>query len=274
MVDRPAGRVWWDTAGQGSPLLLLQGLGYPSDASWRILPALCARHTVVLVDNRGVGRSDVPEDSFTIADMAGDAAAVIEAAGLGPAHVVGFSMGGLIAQELALSRPDLVRTLTLGCTSPGGKAAIPLTPEVAKQFAEWGDLPAVAAAWRAARVVYAEKTSQDAIEADIDVRMGRPTSRKGYVAQLTAVATYGGASDRLDDLATPVLVVQGTVDQIVPPENAEVLARALPHADVKMIEGAGHILITDATDELTALILTFLEVHQSEVVALDHSELT
>lgn len=263
MVDRPGARVWYGLLGQGSPLLLIQGLGYPSDASWRILPALSARHTVVLMDNRGVGRSDVPEGSFTIADMAGDAAAVIETENLGPVHVVGFSMGGLIAQELALSRPDLVRTLALGCTSPGGKAAVPLSPEVAEQFAEWRDMSPSNAARRAARVIYAKDTPSAAIEADIAVRMGRPTSRKGYLAQLTALAAYSGTSDRLDDLAMPVLVVQGTADRIVPPDNAEVLARAIPQADVRYVEGAGHILITDATDELTDLVLTFLEVHES-----------
>lgn len=258
-LERPGAAIFWETTGSGSPLLIIQGLGYSSDASWRLLPALSARHTVLNLDNRGVGRSDVPEDPFTIEDMAADAAAVVEAADLGPVHVLGMSMGGLIAQELTLERPDLVRTLTLGCTSPGGPDAVLLTEEVGELFVELADLPAEEAARKAAAVVYAKSTPARVVEADIQVRMARPTSRVGYAAQLAAVGKYAGTLPRLSELKPPVLILHGTADLIVPSENVEVLASAIPHATIHLLHEAGHIFTTDATDNAIAAILKFLD---------------
>lgn len=255
-------KIWWDSVGSGSPMLLIQGLGYPSDASWRILPALAARHTVVLLDNRGSGRSDSPAGAFTIEQLASDAVAVLEAAGVGSAHVVGFSMGGLIAQEVALSRPDLASTLILGCTSPGGKDSIPLRKEIAEQFTDWGNLPAEEAAWEASAVCYRDTTPPDAIRADIAVRMRHRGDRHGYVSQLRAVAKYGGAGSRMrEQWTSPTLVVHGDADLIVPVANAQVLHDVSPHAEMAIFPGAGHILMTDAQEELTETMLDFMDRH-------------
>lgn len=262
-IDRPGAKIWWDVTGSGDPVLIIQGLGYPSDASWRVLPKLSERHTVLLLDNRGTGRSAVPSEAFSIQDMAHDAAAAIAAAGLGPAHVMGFSMGGLIAQELTLSHPKLVRTLTLGCTSPGGDAAILASPEVGKQFVEWEKMPPIEAAHRAAKVVYAESTPAALIEADIEVRMRYPTDRHGYICQLRAVAEYPGALDRLDQITQPILILQGGADRIVPRGNADTLAAALPHARTLVVEGAGHILMTDATATVLAAFEDFVDTARS-----------
>ncbi len=258
-VTRSGHMIYWEQAGEGSPLLLIQGLGYPSDANLRVLPALTAKHRVIQVDNRGVGRSDVPKDPFSIADMADDAAAVLETAGGWPAHVAGFSMGGLIAQELAVRHPHLVRSLILGCTSPGGDKAVPLSAEVAEQFTEWGNLSARDAAWRAARVCYSHSTRHEEIERDIDVRMKRPTPRPGYLGQLRAVGEYDGVAERINRWSGPVLAVHGSDDLIVPPANLDRITEVIPHADTVVCHKAGHILMTDATDQLTDAMLAFLE---------------
>lgn len=257
-ITRSGVKIWWDSVGEGPAMLLIQGLGYPSDASWRILPALATQHRVIILDNRGVGRSDSPASSWTIETMAADAAAVLEAAGVPHAHVAGFSMGGVIAQELALSRPDLVCTLTLGCTSPGGADAVPLTAEVAEKFTDWGNLPAAEAAWQASTVCYAPTTPHDEIEADISVRMPHNADRRGYLHQLQAIAEYSGAGERLHEWTGPTLVVHGGADLIVPVENAEVLRRRIPHASVRIFAGAGHILMTDARDDLADAMLGFM----------------
>ncbi len=257
VIERGSARIWWEARGTGSPLLIIQGIGYPSDASWRLLPGLLTRHTVIAMDNRGVGRSSVPDEQWGIEDMAADAEAVLRAADLGPAHILGLSMGGLVAQELALRSPELVATLMLGCTSPGGPDAILMRPDVAEQFTEWGNLPAEQAAWRAAPVIYGKDTPAAAIKADIDVRMARPTSRVGYGKQLYAVATYAGCLPRLRDLRQPVLVLQGTADLIVPKANADVLLAAIPQARLHLMQGAGHIFTTDAVDSAVEAILDF-----------------
>ena len=256
-IEQGGARIWWEARGHGTPILIIQGLGYPSDASWRLLPGLLTRHTVIVMDNRGVGRSNVPKDQWGIEAMAADAGAVIEAAGLGPAHVVGLSMGGLIAQELALRTPDLVRSLILGCTSPGGPDAILLRPDVAEMFNELVALPAEQAAWRSARVTYSDATPAAAIKADIDVRMARPTSREGYGRQLMATASFEGTLARLRDLRLPVLVLHGTADLIVPVANADTLIHALPQARLHLMPGAGHIFTTDATASAVAAMLDF-----------------
>lgn len=262
-LDRPGARIWWEAEGSGTPLMIIQGLGYPSDASWRLVPELRERHALVLLDNRGVGRSDVPAGNVSIEEMAADAAAVIEVAGLGPVHVAGFSMGGLIAQELSLTRPDLVRSLILGCTSPGGSAAVPFSEDVARHLTELATLSAREAAEKSAQIVYALSCPVSEIVADIDVRMARPTSRAGYLAQLMAVGRFPGTRDRLGTLAAPVLILHGDADRLVPPANAQVLAREIPGARLHMLSGAGHIFTTDATRETLTAILSFLAEHDA-----------
>ncbi len=266
-VTRGGVKIWWDTVGAGSPLLLIQGLGYPSDASWRIIPELAARHTVILLDNRGAGRSDVPSGPWTIETMAADAAAVLDAAGVSSAHIAGFSMGGLIAQELALTRPDLARTLILGCTSPGGKLAIPLTADVAEQFTDWGTLPAEEAAWKASAVCYSDSTPHELIAADIDVRMKVAADRRGYVNQVKAVAQFGGVGDRIAAWTRPTLVVHGDADLIVPVANAEVIKRVIPQSEVVIVPGAGHILMTDGQRALVRAMLDFMEHHELQIAS-------
>ena len=122
-VENQGAKIYWDEQGHGAPVLLIMGLGYTSVMWHRTRPAL-ARYRTVAFDNRGVGRSDVPPGPYSIATMASDAAAVLDAAGITRAHVFGVSMGGMIAQEFALQYPARTRSLILGCTSSGGPSSI------------------------------------------------------------------------------------------------------------------------------------------------------
>ena len=247
IVRRPGADVWWEASGQGPPLLLVQGLGYSSAAWWRLLPGLSEQHTVLVVDNRGVGRTGVPPDRFTIETMADDAAAVVEAAGRGPAHVFGASLGGLVVQELALRHPELVRSLILGCTSPGGREAVPFDRSAQELLDTRADLSPREAAEAAVPLVYADSTSRTDVAADIDIRLRLPTQPKGYAAQLAAVYAYGGTYTRLDRLACPTLILHGTADRLVPPANAQLLADRIAGAKLCWLEGAGHVFTTDRT---------------------------
>jgi len=124
IVENQGARIYWDEQGQGQPILLIMGLGYTSALWHRTRPVLAQRYRTVAFDNRGVGLSDVPPAPYSIATMAADAAAVLDAAGVARAHVFGISMGGMIAQEFALRHPTRTRSLILGCTSPGGPSAL------------------------------------------------------------------------------------------------------------------------------------------------------
>ena len=261
-LERDGTRIWYELVGSGSPLMIVQGIGYPSDASWRLIPKLDSKHRVLSFDNRGVGRSDVPVVPFSIEDMADDAAAVIAAAGYASVHVLGLSMGGLIAQELALRQPDLVRTLILGCTSPGGREAVPFTPQVAELFVRLGGLPARQAAEEARELVYSNATPESEVMADIDARMQRPTSREGYMGQLIAVNTYRGSFSRLPQLRKPTLILHGSADLLVPPANANLLQSAIKGSELRIFDGAGHIFTTDALGATIGAITQFLAEHK------------
>ena len=134
-ADNHGTRIYWEERGAGDPLLLIMGLGYTSEMWYRMAPLLSARYRTILYDNRGVGRSDAPEGPYPIATMADDAAAVLDAAGVDRAHVFGVSLGGMIAQELALRYPAPVRSLVLGCTHCGGAQAVPPSEEARKVLA-------------------------------------------------------------------------------------------------------------------------------------------
>jgi 3-oxoadipate enol-lactonase len=257
-VEHAGAEIWWSDVGSGPPLLLIQGLGYPSDAWWRLVPGLSASFRVLLFDNRGVGRTGVPDAAFSIETMADDAAAVIRAAGETSAHVVGASMGGLIAQEMALRHPALVRSLVLGCTSPGGTDAIPSEAAAQGFLQSRTDMTPREAAEASVPLVYADSTPRQMVAEDIDVRMKIPTGAAGYGAQLGAVLAYRGALSRLAELDAPTLVVHGTEDRLVPPENAKLLADAIRGARLEWLDGAGHVFTTDRVDETLDLVTRFV----------------
>src|ERR1700748_2689937 len=119
-VSNEGAELYWTSQGSGMPMLLIMGLSFTHEMWYRLLPTLTERYRVILFDNRGMGRSSVPNAPYSIPQMARDAAAVLKAAGASAAHVMGASMGGMIAQELALRQPKLVRSLILGCTTHSG----------------------------------------------------------------------------------------------------------------------------------------------------------
>src|ERR1044072_3098014 len=129
-VENEGVRIYWTEQGKGEPLLMIMGLGYSHDMWNRAAPVLAERYHIIMFDNRGVGRSDVPPGPYPIATMAADARAVLDAAGIDRAPVFGLSMGGLIAQEFTLQNPQRVGALVLGCTTCGGPKATPAASEV------------------------------------------------------------------------------------------------------------------------------------------------
>lgn len=258
-VERGDARIWWDSDGDGDPVLLIMGLGYPSDMWYRLLPAVRERYRAVWFDNRGVGRTGVPEGPYLMETMAEDAAAVLDAAGVDRAHVVGASMGGVIAQELALRHPDRVRSLVLACTHPGGQEAAPLDEAVASMLTARGDLTPEEAAELAVPFVYAESTPRERIEEDIAKRMANPTAPQGYLNQLAGIFAHAGTHSRLGSVSVPTLVVHGTADRLVSAENAKILAAAIPGARLELIDGASHIFFTDQTERSIRLLRDFLD---------------
>lgn len=241
-------RIFWEEEGTGEPVLLVMGLGYPAAMWYRILPYLTDAYRTIRFDNRGVGSTGVPPGPYRIETMADDGLAVLDDAGVDAAHVVGASLGGVIAQELALRHPDRVRSLVLGCTHCAGREAVPPSPEALAMLTERASMTPRAAAEAALPFVYAAATERARIDEDVAVRMRQPTEPQGYANQLRAAVAHQGTWGRLPSIAVPTLVVHGATDGLVPPENARILGERIPGARLEIIPGASHIFLTDQTE--------------------------
>ncbi len=251
--------LWYDVDGNGSPpLLLIQGLGYTADMWFRILPALSEARRTIRFDNRGVGRSGLPDGAWTIADMAADAIAVLDAADVARAHVFGVSMGGLIAQELALRHPGRVNRLILGCTHPGGREALRMDPAAATMLMDRSPRSAREVAAASVPFIYSPDTSRDDIDADLTARLRYPLRASAYWGQLDAMRHHDGTLSALPRITAPTLVVHGTADRLVQPGNAELIANAIPGSRLEWLEGASHFFWTDQPARTVELINTFL----------------
>ena len=256
-VDSQGVKLFWDSFGSGEPLLLIMGLGYPSDMWYRSLPELRARYRVTLFDNRGTGKSGVPPGPYPIPTMASDALAVLLAAGETTAHVFGVSMGGMIAQEFTLQYPAAVRSLILGCTFCGGAEAVQAAPEVGAMLVNRGSLTGDELLEIAVPIVYAPGTPRARIEEDFDVRRKSPTDPAGYMAQLQGIMVWGSYS-RLGQIDVPTLIVHGDCDRLVPPENAKILHQAIQGSELVVIHNASHIMMTDQPEAVSRAVMPFL----------------
>ncbi|HEV2729278.1 MAG TPA: alpha/beta fold hydrolase [Terriglobales bacterium] len=256
-VENRGARIYWDEQGQGAPVLLIMGLAYTSHMWYRSRPVLAARHRTIALDNRGVGRSDVPPGPYPIALMASDAAAVLDAAEVESAHVFGVSMGGMIAQEFALQYPERVRSLILGCTAAGGPTAVRAEPEATQMLMARDKMSPEQAAEAAVPFIYESATPRERIDADTAIRRPWFPRAEAYIAQLQGIIAWE-AYRRLPRIAAPTMVIHGESDRLVPPGNAKIIAERIPGAKLVMIPHASHLFLTDQTEVAHSAILEFL----------------
>jgi pimeloyl-ACP methyl ester carboxylesterase len=258
-VENQGTKIYWDEQGQGAPVLLIMGLGYPSVAWHRTRPSLSQHFRTIAFDNRGVGLSDVPPGPYSIATMASDAAAVLDAAGITRAHVFGISMGGMIAQEFALQYPARTRSLILGCTSAGGPSAVRAERKVADVMMARG-MTLEQAREAILPYIYDASTPREKIEEDLSLRRRWLPSLQGYMAQLQGILAWESYS-RIAQIAVPTLVIHGMSDALVPPGNGELIAQRIPGAKLVLLEHASHLFVTDQTEAAHKEILEFLLSH-------------
>jgi pimeloyl-ACP methyl ester carboxylesterase len=258
-VDVNGTNIYWHAQGDGEPLLLIMGLGATSDGWHRVAPVLAKDYRVIVFDNRGVGRSDVPEGPYAISTMADDAAAVLDAAGVASAHVFGASMGGYIAQELALRHPSRVRSLVLGCTGCGARETVRAAPDVLATLGAVASMPREQGRRAMVPFIYDAGTARELIEQDIVITVAATFTPAGYLAQLQGIRTWPGSHDRLKAIAVPTLVIHGDSDLLVPPENGRILAGAIPGARLVMLPSASHLFMTDQPVASMAAVRAFLE---------------
>ena len=248
-------RISWQDAGTGAPLLLIQGLGYGAWGWDPVVPGLAERFRVLSFDNRGSGGSEAPPGPYTAAEMAQDALEVLDEAGVERAHVVGASLGGMIAQELAVAHPERVDRLVLCCTTPGGAGAVPMPEVTVRLFGEAASLEPHVALRRF--VENALAPGQDAVAAELfRRRLENPPDPVGWQGQAAAGTTFAGVD--LARVQAPTLVVHGTADNVVDPANAALLAARLGGARVELLAGAGHMLFWERPAEFVRVVSEFL----------------
>jgi pimeloyl-ACP methyl ester carboxylesterase len=242
--------------------LLILGQGMALEAGWRTVDRLSSQFRVLAFDHRDMGRSDRSPWPYLVAQMAEDAIAVLGDAGEERAHVYGISLGGMVAQEIALRHRDRVCGLVLGATTPGGPHAIPQDPQVLTFFTRVGAMGPEEAAWAAVPYSYGERTRREhgaRIAEDIARRLRHPPDALAYLHQVAAAASHS-TQGRLRDIAAPTLVVHGEQDMLQSPRNARLLAESIPDAELMMWPEAGHLYVTDAPEADDA-IARFLMRH-------------
>jgi pimeloyl-ACP methyl ester carboxylesterase len=258
-VEVNGARLFVRQEGAGDDVQLLCGLGDDGAAWDGQTPVLAASHRVTVIDNRGVGQSSLPDGEFTVRDLAADAAGVCDALGIRSAHVMGFSMGGAIAQELALARPDLIRSLVIvgsWCRSDR------LLQELVKGAAYTAGTADDARAWLYAflGLVYSAAVHEDGrIDEFVEAALANPHPQETEAFQRTARAILDhDTADRIDAITVPTLIVVGEDDMLCPPRHSRAIAARISGARLVEVPEQAHQPFQEDPAGFNELIQGFL----------------
>ena len=247
--------------GQGDPIVLIMGYGSTMDM-WDplFLDNLSSKYRVVIFDNRGMGNTITPPGNFSIAQFANDTAGLMAALGIEKSHVLGWSMGSFVAQELAIRYPERVNKIILYAGDCGGKEAVMPSPQVLNDLSNTSGSPEESG-MRLFNLLFPKDwlSRQPAFYKWFP--LPKETSLPDNIQrQAQAIATWPGACDRLGSIKSPTLVVTGTEDVIAPPQNAFILAQRINASWLVQFEGAGHGLMYQYPDRLARIIADFIEL--------------
>jgi pimeloyl-ACP methyl ester carboxylesterase len=241
-------------------LILIQGMGFDRFGWEPVLRKLRRHFRLVLVDNRGCGRSDRPPGLFAVADMAGDIVAVLDAAGIRRAHVLGVSLGGMVAQELAVTHSERVDGLVLACTTRGWPFAYPMPDASVRLILATAGLAAEVARRRHIENALSARTVQDhpeLVDQLIELQGSQPADPRARSAQAAAGALYAGRL-RQARIGARTLVLHGGADTVVDPRNGRLLADRIPDARLVTFPDLGHLLFWEDPDGFTDAVTSFL----------------
>jgi len=258
----------YDVDGSGEPVVLIGGFTMVKE-SWELqVVELAKRFRVVTFDNRGVGDTTVPAEPFTVGDMAADTAGFMDTLGIASAHIIGVSMGGLIAQVLALDYADRVEKVVLGCTSHGGRHAVQPRGEVMEVLAKASDptLPVEESVRMRLPVVFSERfirEEPERLEEFVRSSVKYWPTPEGAAGQFGALSVFN-VKRRLGEIRCPVLVITGSEDRMMPPENSRLLAEGIEGAEHYVVNGAGHSFFLEEPDEVNGVLIDFLSKQESQ----------
>ncbi len=251
----------YDVVGEGYPLLLISGLGFGRWSWFKQVPALSGRFRTISFDLRNVGHLDTEHGAYSVGNLALHAASLLDHLEVERAHVIGTSLGGFVAQELALRRPDLVDRLVLISTSYGGSESEPMSMSTLGRMLGWGATDRRDAVSRGLEVAVAKDYPESYPEEFgrmVEWRIADSPPLSEYNKQLVAGARFD-ASRSMEEIEAPALVLHGSEDRVVPASNAASLAERLPEAKLRVLENAGHLVFIERAEDANEEILGFLE---------------
>jgi 3-oxoadipate enol-lactonase len=255
--------IYYETRGNGEPLVLIMGLGGGSSLWWRQVAFFSAGYQVVVYDSRGVGCTDKPDTLYSIGTLVDDAAGLLGSLGIASAHIYGVSMGGMVAQELALRYPNLVSNLILGATTCGGSHALLPSHETLQKLFNIMTLPPDEVVRVSTSVTFSAgfiESHREKVKEWLTKGSESPPSPLGFKRQAEAVTGFD-TYDRLPQIRVPTLILSGTDDQLIPAENSRILASRIPGAKLVLFEGTGHGYLWEAEEEANRAVLDFLKRH-------------
>lgn len=254
--------LYYEIQGEGPPLLLIAGLGGGTWSWYGQTPYFKDFYRTIAFDNRGAGRSSIPQGPYRMEEFAEDALCLLDHLAVERAFVLGLSMGGMIAQELALLAPDRVRALFLGCTDSGGLSRISPGTGAVNLLLNNAGLDRKEVIEKNLPVFLSDacrREKPEVVEAYCSAQLSAPEQPEyAFHAQLGAISGFD-SSERLDRVRVPVMIVSGSEDRLIPPENARILAGKLPQAELVVIPGAGHALHAECREMLNALADEFFK---------------
>jgi pimeloyl-ACP methyl ester carboxylesterase len=250
-------RIAWERRGAGAPLLLVHGLGYARWGWEPVADAFAETHEVVLFDNRGIGESAAPPGPYSVRMLAEDAVAVLDAAGLERAHVLGTNLGGMVALELAISHPERIDRLVLACTTSGGPRAAPMPAQTVRLMQQAPTLSPEVALRRFVENALGPRKDPALVERILAHRLATAQSPVAWAAQAAAGATFD-AWDRVGEITAPTLVLTGDEDAVVDPRNSELLAQRIDGARLEVFPGTGHLFFWEEPERFVHVVTEFL----------------
>ncbi|PKG32317.1 alpha/beta fold hydrolase [Methanoregula sp.] len=244
--------------GSGYPLILINGFASTMD-TWNppFLSALSHQFRTTIFDNRGTGYTSDTDAPYSISLFAEDTVALMDTLGIARAHILGLSMGASIAQELVLAHPDRVERLVLAAGTCGGPEMVPMRKETWDRLADKRGSPAELAD-RMFSVLFPKDWLATHDPWQYCPEVHETTSEENAGRQAAAFFGWTGAWERLPEIRCPALVITGTADVVIPPENSRNLASRIPGARLAEIPGAGHGMQYQSQREFSGTVLEFL----------------
>jgi pimeloyl-ACP methyl ester carboxylesterase len=251
----------YEILGEGEPLVLIAGFAVGLWIWFNQVPIFSQKFQTIALDNRGAGQSDKPENRYTVRMMAEDVAGLLAGLGISRAHILGASLGGFIAQALAIAYPQMVRSLVLCCTSFGGPNYVAPPDETLMALSGMEGLNTEERARQNLSYFFSPQYTNehpDEVEKAIQMYLDNPIPEHSYLNQMLAAMAFD-VEAHVSSITARTLVMAGDQDEFVPPENSRLLAERIPNAKLVMIEGAGHAVFIEQADEFNRAVIRFLE---------------